>query len=162
MYNKSLYNDYAYLKAHCTDKMLKKLQDKYDSFIFEELPDTNYRIIGYTGNSENITIPGYFNNKNPAGQIWASVMKSMHKDLPGRQFAVPSKIETVEICPITGLLASGTCKDTYLEYYIDGALPVEVCSDHSNIKENIIEIEPETLDTQDVLNGEVIDTTFEQ
>jgi hypothetical protein len=30
MYNKSLYNDYAYLKAHCTDKMLKKLQDKYD------------------------------------------------------------------------------------------------------------------------------------
>lgn len=91
----------------------------------------------------------YFNNKNPAGQIWASVMKTMHKDLPGRKFGVPSKIETVEICPITGLPASETCRDTFLEYYIEDALPTEVCSDHSNIKENIIE----TANT---------DNTFEQ
>ena len=86
----------------------------------------------------------HFNNKNPAGQIWSSVMKSIHKDLPGRQFAVPSKIETVEICPITGLVASETCKNTYLEYYVDGAMPFEVCTDHSNIKENVIEITENT------------------
>ena len=89
----------------------------------------------------------HFNNKNPAGQAWASVMKTLHKDLPGRKFAVPSRIETVEICPVTGLVASETCKDTYLEYYVEDALPVEICSDHSNIKENIIELQTDYTNT---------------
>ena len=132
--------------------------DDYDRWLCGFTP--YYTAATWFGFDLNETI--YFNNKNPAGQIWASVMKSIHQDLPGRQFAVPSRIETVEICPITGLIASETCKDTYLEYYIDDALPNEICSDHSNIKENIIEIDPETLDLQTSENGQIIDTTFEQ
>ena len=97
-----------------------------------------------------------FNNKNPAGQIWSSVMKTIHTSLPGREFDVPSKIETAEICPITGLLATDICKNSYLEYYLSGTVPTEYCVDHSHVKENVIE-----EDTTEI-NEEGIDITFEQ
>lgn len=97
-----------------------------------------------------------FNNKNPAGQIWASVMKTIHTSLPGREFDVPSKIETAEVCPITGLLATDICKNSYLEYYLSGTVPTEYCVDHSHVKENVIEEDATEI------NEEGIDITFEQ
>lgn len=96
-----------------------------------------------------------FNNKNPSGQIWSSVMKSIHSGLPGREFDVPSKIETAEVCPITGLLATDICKNSYLEYYLSGTVPKESCLDHSHVKENVIEEETETSE-------DGTDITFEQ
>lgn len=96
-----------------------------------------------------------FNNKNPSGQIWSSVMKSIHSGLPGREFDVPSKIETAEVCPITGLLATDICKNSYLEYYLSGTVPTESCLDHSHVKENVIEEETETSE-------DGTDITFEQ
>lgn len=102
-----------------------------------------------------------FNNKNPAGQIWASVMKTIHSGLPGKQFAVPSKIETADICPITGLIATDICNNTYMEYYLEGTVPTELCLDHSNVKENIVE-EPKTNIDPNSTNMNIIDNTFEQ
>lgn len=77
-----------------------------------------------------------FNNKNPSGQIWSSVMKNIHSDLQNREFEIPSKIQTAEICPISGLLASNICSESYIEYYLEGTVPIEYCNDHSFIKEN--------------------------
>ena len=78
-----------------------------------------------------------FNNKNPSGQIWSSVMKSIHSSLPNREFDIPSKIESESICPITGNIATNICKNAYTEYYLEGTTPTQLCTDHSNVKENV-------------------------
>ena len=141
--------------------------DDYDRWLCGFTP--YYTATTWFGFDYNETIN--FNNKNPAGQIWASVMKSIHSGLPGRQFDVPSKIETADVCPITGLLATDSCKDAYLEYYLDGTVPKEFCTDHSNVKENVfINIEEnienseslENTENSNVQNENYIDNTFEQ
>ena len=130
--------------------------DDYDRWLCGFTP--YYTATTWFGFDYNETIN--FNNKNPAGQIWASVMKTLHTNLPGKQFAVPSKIETADICPVTGLLATSICKDAYIEYFLDGTIPTELCLDHSNVKENIIEIAEEPMNTENSNN--IIDNTFEQ
>lgn len=98
-----------------------------------------------------------FNNKNPSGQIWSSVMKSIHSGLPDRKFDVPVKIETAKVCPITGLLATDICKDSYIEYYLSGTAPKKQCTDHSHVEENT-NFEEIPLE----FNDEGLDITFEQ
>ena len=127
--------------------------DDYDRWLCGFTP--YYTAATWFGFDYNETIN--FNNKNPAGQIWASVMKSIHSNLPGKQFDVPSKIETAEICPVTGLIATDICKNAYMEYYLEGTVPTELCLDHSNVKENIIE-EPEVNSDDE----NIVDNTFEQ
>ena len=130
--------------------------DDYDRWLCGFTP--YYTATTWFGFDYNETI--YFNNKNPAGQIWASVMKTLHSGLPGRQFAVPSKIESADICPVTGLIATNICKDTYIEYFLDGTVPTEFCLDHSNVKENIIEIPEEPIASE--TNTTTFDNSFEQ
>ncbi|MBR3613680.1 MAG: penicillin-binding protein [Clostridia bacterium] len=101
-----------------------------------------------------------FNNKNPAGQVWSSVMKTIHSEHPGKQFAVPAKIETADVCPLTDLIATDICKDAYMEYYLEGTVSTELCLDHSNVKENIVN-EPEAIMNSNSLNTN-IDNAFEQ
>lgn len=40
-----------------------------------------------------------FNGNNPAGSIWANVMKEIHKDLDNKNFEKPLNIEEAKICP---------------------------------------------------------------
>ena len=101
----------------------------------------------------------HFNNKNPSGQIWSNVMKSIHSDLPGRQFAVPSKIVSENICPITGLVATDICKNAYLEHFEKGTVPTKECTDHSNVQENTLPVVDENS-TNTTDNS--VDDTFEQ
>ena len=108
--------------------------DEFDRWLCGFTP--YYTAATWFGFDYNETIR--FNNKNPAGQIWSSVMKNIHQGLPGREFDLPSKIETAEICPITGFLATDICKNAYTEYFLDGTVPKEYCVDHSNVKENVI------------------------
>lgn len=70
-----------------------------------------------------------YNGNNPAGIIWSNVMKSIHKDLKGKTFAKPDKIKMCTICGKTGKITNGNCKDTYIEYFIDGTEP-ETCNVH--------------------------------
>ena len=100
-----------------------------------------------------------FNNKNPSGQIWASVMKSIHYGLPNKEFDIPSKIESESICPITGNVATNICKNAYTEYYLEGTLPTKLCTDHSDVKENKLPSEEEIIENSD---ENAIDNTFEQ
>ncbi len=89
-----------------------------------------YTAATWFGFDKNETIK--FNNKNPSGQIWSSVMKSIHSGLSNKTFEVPSgnNIETATICPETGLLAYTSCPGAYTEYFLKGTLPSEYCIEH--------------------------------
>lgn len=91
-----------------------------------------YTAATWFGFDKNETIK--FNNKNPSGQIWSSVMKSIHSGLSNKTFDVPSgnNIETATICPETGLLAYTSCPGAYTEYFLKGTLPSKYCIEHYN------------------------------
>ena len=70
-----------------------------------------------------------YNGTNPAGQIWSSVMKSIHKNLKNANFNTPSGITQATVCRKTGCLATSGCTDTYTEQFAQDNLP-EKCEGH--------------------------------
>ena len=66
---------------------------------------------------------------NPAGQIFAGVMKSIHKDLPNSKFEKTANIVTARVCKTSGRLATDKCANTYTEVFIKGKLP-KTCDAH--------------------------------
>ncbi len=66
---------------------------------------------------------------NPAGQIFAGVMKTIHKGLPGSTFERTANIVTAKVCRESGRLATDKCANTYSEVFIKGKLP-ETCDAH--------------------------------
>ena len=66
---------------------------------------------------------------NPAGQIFAGVMKEIHKDLEGVRFTKPENVVTATVCSDSGLLASSKCTNKYSEIFIKGKLP-KTCDAH--------------------------------
>jgi len=87
---------------------------------------------------ETINVSG-----NPAAQLWKKVMTLVHEDLPVLEFDVPdvsAKTEEekkVEICDVSGLLATDACRDD-----IDGSqistvseedAPEEFCNLHESV-----------------------------
>ena len=68
--------------------------------------------------------------RNPAGQLWASVMKDIHKGLANKTFNKPSTgIVTKTICKDTGGVATTTCTNTYSEIFTTDNVP-EDCQGH--------------------------------
>ena len=67
---------------------------------------------------------------NPAGQIFAGVMKEIHKDLEGVRFSKPENVVTATVCSDSGLLASSKCTNKYSEKFIKGKLP-KTCDAHA-------------------------------
>ena len=68
-------------------------------------------------------------NGNPAGQIYAAVMKAIHKGLPSSKFKKTANIVTAKVCGDSGRLATDKCTNTYSEVFIKGKLP-ETCDAH--------------------------------
>ncbi|MBQ2836452.1 MAG: transglycosylase domain-containing protein [Clostridia bacterium] len=66
---------------------------------------------------------------NPAGQIFAGVMKAIHKGLPGSTFERTANIVTAKVCAESGRLATDKCTNTYSEVFIKGKLP-KTCDAH--------------------------------
>ena len=64
---------------------------------------------------------------NPAGLIWANVMKSIHQNLPKAKFSIPKGVITYEICEDTGKKATSRCINTYTEYFTDDT-ELEYCT----------------------------------
>ena len=69
--------------------------DNYDRWLCGFTP--YYTAVTWYGFDMNETIN--FNGKNPAGLIWANVMKKIHKNLDNKDFEKPFNIETAQICP---------------------------------------------------------------
>ena len=103
--------------------------DNYDKWLCGFTP--YYTAVTWYGFDNNESI--YYYNQNPAGIIWANVMRSVHNGLTGARFTEPSWITTVEICADTGMQARTGCNNTYTEYYLWGTEP-DLCTKHSGSK----------------------------
>ena len=84
----------------------------------------------------DIAEPINYNGKNPAGLIWADVMKQIHKKLPNSKFEISSGVLTATICKDSGKIANEYCKNTYKDYFLKDTLPSN-CTQHSLGSTNI-------------------------
>jgi penicillin-binding protein 2D len=62
--------------------------------------------------------------------IWSEFMKRIARDLPAREFPVPSDVRTEELCSVSYLQPVEGCP-TYTEYFKDGdSVPSQLCPIH--------------------------------
>jgi len=92
-------------------------------------------LCGFTNYYAGATWLGYddpervYSSGNPAGQIFAGVMKEIHKGLEKSTFDRPENIVTATVCADSGRLASDKCTNKYSEKFIKGKLP-KTCDAH--------------------------------
>lgn len=100
--------------------------ENYDRWLCGFTP--YYTAATWFGYDQNETI--YFNRQNPAGIIWANVMRNIHSGLANAIFEKPSWIQTETICANSGKIANSGCTNTYEEYFLWGTKP-DNCTKHS-------------------------------
>ena len=100
--------------------------ENYDRWLCGFTP--YYTAVTWFGFDKNESIE--FNQRNPAGLIWANVMSRVHTGLNSAKFEKPYAITTVNICAETGEKATTGCKHTYTEYFLWFTEP-SLCSKHS-------------------------------
>ena len=96
---------------------------------------------GYTPYYTATVWAGYDNNvsmnsteDDVAKNLWRSIMKRVHEELPNASFPVPSGLVQLEVCnksgklPTPGLCAEAGCVIT--EYFAEGTEPTELCDIH--------------------------------
>lgn len=72
---------------------------------------------------------------NPAGKIWAAVMKSIHQDLDNAEFTRPDGVVEKSVCKISGKLATAACGgNVYTEVFSENNVPTEECEGHNAIR----------------------------
>ncbi len=103
--------------------------ENYDRWLCGFTP--YYTAATWFGYDQNETI--YFNRQNPAGIIWANVMRNIHSGLDNATFKKPSWIQTEKICADSGGIANSGCTNTYEEYFLWGTKP-DNCTKHSGSK----------------------------
>jgi len=59
--------------------------------------------------------------------IWMTFMRKAGAQMPSDEFEMPSGIEVVEVDPATGLLAGPLCPDRFVEVFLEGTAPEEIC-----------------------------------
>ena len=100
--------------------------ENYDKWLCGFTP--YFTAVTWFGFDQNETIS--YNNQNPAGIIWANVMRNVHSGYGKATFREPSWITTETVCADTGMLAKTGCPETYTEYFLWGTEPDE-CDKHS-------------------------------
>ena len=72
--------------------------------------------------------------RNPAGQLWSTIMKDIHKELTSKNFNKPSSgLTQAKVCSVTGCIATNSCTDTYTETFTTDNLP-QKCEGHGTQK----------------------------
>ena len=107
--------------------------ENYDRWLCGFTP--YYTAVTWYGFDQNETIN--FNQRNPAGLIWANVMSRIHTGLQAARFEKPNTITTATICSETGKRATTGCPHTYTEYFLWFTAP-DLCDVHggTELKEN--------------------------
>ena len=100
--------------------------ENYDRWLCGFTP--YYTAVTWFGYDQNESVN--FNQRNPAGLIWANVMSRIHSGLKTAQFEKPTGITTATICAETGKKATTGCKTTYTEYFLWFTAP-GTCDKHS-------------------------------
>jgi len=70
---------------------------------------------------------------NNAANIWAAVMKDVHKNLETARFKKPSNVVYAKICQDSGCLATDSCTRTTSEVFVKGTVPKQ-CEGHTKLK----------------------------
>jgi len=74
-----------------------------------------------------------FSGVNHAANIWAAVMKDVHKNLKSASFDRPSSVVYVKICKQSGCVATENCTETLSEVFVKGTIPGK-CNAHTKLK----------------------------
>lgn len=108
--------------------------ENYDRWLCGFTP--YYTAVTWYGYDQNESVE--FNQRNPAGLIWANVMSRIHTGLQSAKFENPGAILTETICGETGKRATTGCPNTYTEYFLWFTTP-ELCTKHSGseMKKNV-------------------------
>ncbi|MCM1112310.1 MAG: transglycosylase domain-containing protein [Muribaculum sp.] len=90
---------------------------------------------GYDNNvSLNTSTLASVNESNIAKNLWKSIMKRVHEELPNAAFPVPEGLVQMQVCsksgklPTPGLCEAAGCVIT--EYFAEGTEPTETCDIH--------------------------------
>lgn len=70
-----------------------------------------------------------FSGQNPAAYIWAQIMKSIHTNLPNKNFSQPTGIVSASVCRASGCIATTGCTDVYTDIFTADNMP-ETCQGH--------------------------------
>ena len=124
--------------------------ENYDRWLCGFTP--YYTAATWFGYDQNETI--YFNRQNPAGIIWANVMRSIHSGLDNATFEKPSWIQTETICADSGGIANSGCTNTYEEYFLWGTKP-ENCTKHSGNRVTSTNTNRQEETNQNVFNDDL-------
>ena len=124
--------------------------ENYDRWLCGFTP--YYTAATWFGYDQNETI--YFNRQNPAGIIWANVMRSIHSGLDNAIFEKPSWIQTETICADSGGIANSGCTNTYEEYFLWGTKP-ENCTKHSGNRVTSTNTNRQEETNQNVFNDDL-------
>lgn len=100
--------------------------ENYDRWLCGFTP--YYTAVTWYGFDQNESID--FNQRNPAGLIWANVMSRIHTRLTSSSFEKPNRVTTYSICAETGKKATIGCPHIYTEYFLLFTDP-ETCDKHS-------------------------------
>ena len=119
--------------------------ENYDRWLCGFTP--YYTAVTWFGYDQNESIE--FNQRNPAGLIWANVMSRIHSGLNSAKFDKPNTVLSYAVCAETGKRATTECTDTYTEYFLWFTKP-ELCDKHKgselkntenkNTQKNVTEI----------------------
>ena len=62
-----------------------------------------------------------------AAPIWAKFMRDALRDKPATWFSRPKGVYAIKICKDSGLLPTKDCRDTIVEYFLEGTIPKDYC-----------------------------------
>ena len=82
------------------------------------------------------------NSSSSANLMWSSVMNEIHKNLQSKQYDKVKGVEEVRICCESGMVASGNCTNTYIEFFRkNNVMKIECNVQHTGTKKmyNIID-----------------------
>lgn len=125
--------------------------------------DENYDrwLCGFTPYYTAVTWYGFdisesinFNQRNPAGLLWANVMSRVHTGLNSATFEKPTSVVGITICAETGKKATTGCQHKYVEYFLPFTKPTETCDKHKgqSLDSNNVDAKPKN-NTTEIVKG---------
>ena len=142
----------TYCKTNGVDVAAKTgtTDDNFDRWLCGFTP--YYTAATWYGYDQNETVD--FNNRNPAGLLWANIMSRIHTGLRSARFEKPNTVSSAIICADTGKKARTGCKNTYTEYFLWLTTP-GLCDEHSGdeIGNTNSSTKQNKTNTQEVVQG---------
>ncbi len=93
-----------------------------------------YTATVWAGYDNNVSLNTNNGESNVAKNLWKSIMKRVHEELPNASFPIPEGLVQMQVCsksgklPTPGLCAEQGCVRT--EYFAEGTEPTELCDIH--------------------------------